>query len=253
METIEQINHKLELRRQGIKQSEASLKEILTNNNPITDKQLTYNQCQRCHLRIADSVMNMICHVCYRKLNYDQLPEFAQIQERLSIVPERYIHAKLEDLPKAVSDALVSENSTGVYLWGPPGVGKTYSLCALANYLVSEGYVCRRFNYEHLCLKLRDTFKPASKESEWSIIEPLVNADRLFMEDIGTTKSIDAVESDFSLRTLLVIIDIRLERCRPTYITTNKSVENLTKSFDSRIGDRLKLYNILKLSGESKR
>ena len=75
----------------------------------------------------------------------------------------------------------------------------------------------------------------------------------LFIEDVGATRGIESKETDFSLRTLLVLLDIRMEHCKPTYISTNKSVENIAKSFDSRIGDRLRTFTIIKMSGESKR
>jgi len=179
------------------------------------------------------------------------MPIDAQRQEFLSVVPEKFIESDMSHLPGKL--AITIRDAENVILWGPPGVGKTYSLCALAKELIAYGFICKRINYELLCLLLRDTFKPNSRNSEWDIIEPLINCDKLFIEDVGTTKSIDSKESDFSLRTLLVLIDVRLERCRPTYITSNKSVENLTKSFDARIGDRLSLYTIIKMEGKSKR
>lgn len=225
----------------------------MTGKIPNSAKRLTFKLCERCQERVADAVLEKLCHVCYRKLNFESLPEDAMRNEWLSVVPERFIQADMSDLQKALRESLLAETAEGVYLWGAPGVGKSYALCALAKHLISEGFICARTSYELLCLRLRDTFKPTSKHSEWEIIEQLVNADRLFVEDIGTTKSIDRAESDFSLRTLLVLVDLRLEHCRPTYISTNKSVENLAASFDARIGDRLRTFKVLKLEGRSKR
>jgi len=191
--------------------------------------------------------------VCFRKSLFEAAPEEAKRHEWSVVVPERFMCACVADLPPKIAAAFQCENDVGIYLWGPPGVGKTYALCAAAKEFIKNGYRCNRTSYELLCLHLRDTFKPSSKQSEWDIIKPLVESDRLFIEDVGTTKSIDNAESDFSLRTLLVLLDIRMEHCRPTYITTNKSVENLAASFDARIGDRLRLYQIIKLEGESRR
>jgi DNA replication protein DnaC len=202
---------------------------------------------------MADSLLGEYCHVCFRKASFDSLPEEAKKNEYLSVVPERFIMAEIKHLAKNLQVTLMDETDTGIMLWGSPGIGKSYALCAAVKYFISEGYICRRINYELLCLKLRDTFKSSSQQSEWGIIEPLINCDKLIIEDIGTTKSIDSKESDFSLRTLLVLIDLRLEHCRGTYITTNKSLENLTQSFDTRIGDRLRLYEIIKMQGQSKR
>ena len=181
------------------------------------------------------------------------MPDFQKKQEWLVAVPERFMDSDLSHLTDKLKKLLCKETHTGVILWGEPGVGKSYALCAAAKAFIENGYIVRRVNYELLCLQLRDTFKPASRQSEWEVIEPLINCDRLIIEDIGATRSIDSKESDFSLRTLLVLIDMRMEHCRPTYITTNKSVENLANSFDQRIGDRLRIFSIAKLSGDSKR
>ena len=217
------------------------------------EKQSTYSLCEMCKLRVADALVGRICHACYRKIRFESLPEPQRIQEWLVAVPERFIKSDLSHLNDGLRELLCKDTDTGILLWGEPGVGKSYALCALAKDLISKGYIVKRVNYELLCLQLRDTFKPTAKHSEWDVVEPLINCDKLFIEDIGTTRSIDSKESDFSLRTLLVIIDMRMEHCRPTFVSTNKSVENLTKSFDSRIGDRLRTYTIAKMSGESKR
>jgi DNA replication protein DnaC len=214
---------------------------------------LKYNLCERCKLRVADSLLEKLCHVCFRKIQFAELPERQQRQRWLEAVPERFIGADLSHLSDSLRRLLCEQADTGVLLWGPPGVGKSYALCALGKNLISEGFIVKRVIYELLCLQLRDTFKPTAKQSEWGVIEALINADQLIIEDVGTTRSIDSQETDFSLRTLLVLIDLRMEHCRATYISTNKSLENLTKSFDSRIGDRLRTFSIIKMSGESKR
>lgn len=186
-------------------------------------------------------------------MNYDKLPPAEQRKLHLEVVPERYISAEISHLSKALQQKLKPETDTGILLWGATGVGKTYALAALAKLHNSEGYVVHREHYEVLCLKLRDTFNPKATQTEWSIIEPLLNCDKLYIEDVGSGKNIGKMESDFSLRTFLVLLDMRLEHCRPTFITSNKSVENLTSSFDERIGDRLRTFQVFKLGGQSKR
>ena len=171
----------------------------------------------------------------------------------LEVVPERYIKAETTHLSKALQKAIHSDIDTGILVWGAAGVGKTYAMAALAKKQIAEGYIVKRIHYEVLCLRLRDTFNPKAKHTEWDIFEPLLNCDMLYIEDVGTSKDIGKQESEFSLRTFYVLLDMRLECCRPTFITTNKSVENLADSFDERIGDRLRTFKVLKLGGESKR
>ena len=191
--------------------------------------------------------------VCQRRLEFEQMPPEQQKHLIASIVPERYKSAEISHLPIALQTKMSNPNNAGVLLWGDAGVGKTYAMAALAKRDISEGFLVHRIHYETLCLRLRDTFKPKAVNTEWGIIEPLLNCDHLFIEDVGTSKSIGQQESDFSLRTFLVLLDMRIESCKPTFITSNKSVENLTGSFDERIGDRLKTFQVCKLGGKSKR
>ncbi len=191
--------------------------------------------------------------VCQRKILFDNLPLDEKRKYLLEVVPERYIGAEIEHLKSGLQNEFAAENNTGILLWGEPGRGKTYAMCALIKKYMAEGFRVQRVHYEQLCLQLRDTFNPKATQTEWGIIEPSLNCDKLFIEDVGTSKSIGQQESDFSLRTFIVLLDMRLERLRPTFITSNKSVENLGKSFDERVGDRLRMFKVFKLSGESLR
>ena len=169
------------------------------------------------------------------------------------VIPERFRDARIENLPDAIRKATEAlPDDMGLFLWGPPGVGKTYSLCAIARKLYSDGWDVKRTTWDMLCLKIRNTFGGGG--SELHIVESMVNVDKLLIEDVGVTVSIGQIESDFSLRTLLVILDNRLEHCRATYISSNKSVEELGKSFDTRIASRLQqACQVIKLEGQDKR
>jgi DNA replication protein DnaC len=71
---------------------------------------------------------------------------------------------------------------------------------------------------------------------------------------LGTTKSEGNIESDFSVRTLLVLLDWRLENCLPTFLTGNRPVEELAKTFDERVASRLlQACQVVKLTGGDKR
>ncbi len=194
-----------------------------------------------------------MCLVCYRKIGFSKLPDDEKQKAILEIVPERYLQAKISDLPLKMQQLFNGEIDNGVFLWGTTGSGKTYALSALAKKYVTEGYAVTRLHYELLCLKLRDTFNSKATQTEWQVIEPLLNCDKLFIEDAGASRSLGNQESDHSVRTFTILLDIRLEHCRPTFISSNKSLENISKSFDERVGDRLKLFDILNMDGESKR
>ena len=61
-------------------------------------------------------------------------------------------------------------------------------------------------------------------------------------------------ESDFSLRTLLVLLDHRIEQNLATFVTTNKTIEDLAWSFDQRVASRLRqACEIVEIRGADRR
>lgn len=161
-----------------------------------------------------------------------------QIEET---IPARYRGARVEHISEPLKSKLLKLLGTeqGAFLHGKAGRGKTYSLCAIAYGLISMGAQVRRVTWGDLVRDLRDTFSRKGVSVK-SITDPLRNCDVLFMEDIGTSTSLNAQETDFNISELLNIIDNRWERCRPTWITSNKSIEQIRDSFDERIASRLK-------------
>jgi len=170
-------------------------------------------------------------------------------------IPERYAKASVGDLTtKAVETYRALPDDKGLLLWGLPGTGKTHAMCAFGRDLYMTGWEVARISYELLMLRIRDTYKPHATETELDIIEPLFTLDKLIVEDVGTTVALGGQESDFSLRTFLVVLDQRLERCKATYVTTNKSVEDLRKSFDARLASRLmQACEVIHLTGKDRR
>ena len=181
------------------------------------------------------------------------MPRSELIKQIMEAVPKRYIEAEVSDLPEPLQKTFNRDIDNGVMLWGTPGTGKTYAMAALAKKFIVSGFNVHRIHYEMFCLQLRDTFNSNAKCTEWQIIEPLLNTDKLFIEDVGAARRLGNQESDHSVRTLLVLLDMRMERCLPTFITSNKSIENIGESFDGRIADRLSLFDVFAMKGKSKR
>jgi len=125
-------------------------------------------------------------------------------------------------------------------------------MCALMRHYRLKDFKVERIIYENLCLEIRDTYNTV--HSERHLIKRYQEVDKLLLEDVGTTVGMGGQESDFSLRTFLLILDYRLEHCKPTFITTNKSVDELGKSFDERVASRLReACEIIPVSGRDKR
>ena len=216
-------------------------------------KPCNFRLCQQCNSRDANAIAGVLCVVCFRQNQLKELP-LPQIEREVRlVVPKRFAPARMKDLKSSLQALYPNDIETGVFLWGTTGVGKSYAMAAAARKYILAGFIVRRIGDELLCLKLRDTFKPGSRDTEWEVIQPLISCDMLFLEDVGAIKRMGREETDFSVRTLQVLIDTRLEQCLPTFITSNKSLENLAKSFDERIGSRLKVFKIGKLAGEDRR
>jgi DNA polymerase III delta prime subunit len=170
-------------------------------------------------------------------------------------IPVRYHGATLADLPESLGEAFLALSSDrGLFLWGPPGCGKTHAMCAFAKHLWTQGWEFRRITYEQLCLEVRATFNAGDGRSELAVLKPLWEAPVLFVEDVGVTVSLGQQESDFSLRTFETLLDKRLEWCRATFVTSNKSVEEIGASFDARVASRLhEACEVIQVLGTDKR
>jgi DNA replication protein DnaC len=170
-------------------------------------------------------------------------------------IPPLFCSAHIRNIAKRlIANIDTKKHEQGLLLWGKAGVGKSHIACALLRRFIcrKRKVAVKRISFEMLCLKLRGTF--TGKEiSELDILSPLLTCDLLVLEDLGTSKSIGVSESDFSLRTVLALIDSRIENCLPTIVTTNKSLENLAASFDDRIASRLSGFKIIKIEGADKR
>lgn len=179
----------------------------------------------------------------------------SQVHRFRALVPELFWKAHLRHLSSGLRKKIQElPDDRGLLLWGQKGVGKSYAMAAIMRMFLVKGKRCRRVLYDFLCLQLRDTYKPKSAQTELGVIQPLIAIDKLFIEDVGTTVSLGRQESDFSLRTFLLLIDQRLENKRATFITTNKNFEELAKSFDERVASRLRACcEIVHLTGKDRR
>ena len=211
--------------------------------------------CERCHCRLRwrdGEGLRKWCKRCvdvyYRRQSLK--PERAE-KMIFNEVGSLYYQATLEQLDAGVQEKLLAlGDSDDVFLTGPVGVGKTYAMAALLRNFVNQGYECRRIIFDDFCVQVRSTFSPASKLSEWDLIEPLKQVDKLFIDDLGLRGK---EESDFAYVTLFSILNNRQEMRLPTIVSSNKSLAQLERSFDSRIADRLKTAVIIQMTGQSRR
>ncbi len=222
--------------------------EIL-GKDPILDK------CENCGYGLRHKNQEGLrkwCKRCidvyYQKENLQ--PEQAE-QTILKLVEPLYLDANIEALDKEVRDKLLElKYGQDVFMYGPVGTGKTFAMAAMIRKYIYEGYHCERINFDDFCVKVRSTMSPAAKKTEWEMIEPLKQIDKLFIDDLGIRSKL---ETDFAYVTFYSLLNKRQERMLPSFISSNKTIEKLGQSFDARVASRLQTALIIEMRGEDRR
>jgi DNA replication protein DnaC len=235
-----------------------SLPQLQTSERKSQHRKSSCQECGKEAERLSFETFNgdwlRVCPACVPKV---RKRETKRQGEKLAekIIPKLFQSARIEHLSGGLRKKIETlPDDKGLLLWGSQGVGKSYAMSAILRSFLLDGRKANRISYEMLCLRLRDTYKDGSTKTEFGVIQNLIETDKLFLEDVGTTVSGGNQEKDFSLRTFLVLLDQRLEHCRATFITTNKPVEELAKSFDPRVSSRLQQgCEIVHLTGADRR
>lgn len=114
------------------------------------------------------------------------------------------------------------KDGCGLYFFGPPGRGKTWTAYAIADGLRSEGWTVEVVKMEHLQRQLADTYSTA--DTKTAILERLERCGLLVIDDLGNEN-----RTKGSVATLLNLIDARCEAKRPLVVTSNYDLVGLGK------------------------
>ena len=127
-----------------------------------------------------------------------------------------------------------SEKSGNLLFSGDTGLGKTFLSACIARTVADSGYSVVYESAGHLFTKLeRAKFDPTEENRREAAKYTL--CDLLIVDDLGTEMG-----SQFVTSALYTLINDRLLERRPTIISTNLTVEDLTRRYSAQIVSRLR-------------
>lgn len=186
-------------------------------------------------------------------------------------IAKRYLNASLDDFSKSYKQLVKADS--GLFLYGPRGVGKTHLVAAMMREEILRTEPRKWWHTEYngeqqdsyaepsysdfplfvsvpeLLLNLRGAFKNSSSTTEDEILGEYSNAKVLYLDDLGTEKP-----TDWALQTLYLLIDRRYREMLKTNISSNLSLDELADRLDDRISSRIAgMCRVVHLKGKDRR
>ncbi len=126
----------------------------------------------------------------------------------------------------------------GLLLMGDVGVGKTHLAVSILKGLTERGFGCLFYEFGSLLKEIQDSYNHISQTSELTVLSPVLDAEILVLDEIGTSKPTDWVRD-----TMAHVINSRYNDKKLTIFTTNYPDKPRTKreeTLEDRIGVRLR-------------
>lgn len=191
-------------------------------------------------------------------------------------IPTRYEHCTLDNFDasftgadKSLSIALLQVRglvtnypleNLGILLVGTIGAGKTHLAVGALKELVSnrgaQGLFC---DYREFLRQIQNTYNPQVPATELELLQPVMDAEVLVLDDLGATRP-----SEWVWDTVALVLNSRYNSGRTTIITTNYPArpagagDHRAETLGDRIGDRMRsrlieMCRIVEMNGEDYR
>ena len=109
------------------------------------------------------------------------------------------------------------DEGLGLLFTGDTGVGKTHlAVAVMRELLATRGVRGQYWDFNDLIREIKDSYNPETKTTELGVLEPVIGADLLVLDDLGAWKMTDWMND-----TLFYLLNNRYMAKRATIITTN--------------------------------
>lgn len=140
-----------------------------------------------------------------------------------------------------------SDNSENLLIFGGTGLGKTHIASAIAKVVIEQGY---DVFYESALNIIYDfDAEQFGGKERGSRTDKYFDCELLIIDDLGTEMT-----NQFTQMWLYNLINTRINKCKPTIISTNLKQEDLQEKYEPRIVSRIVgSYRTIPLKGEDVR
>ena len=161
----------------------------------------------------------------YRNCNFDNFQVYPNEKLTNAAAKVRKFAERFPDVPR------------GFCLIGPHGVGKTHLAVATLRAALARGNQGLFYEVSDLLRVIRNTYNPVTKTAEMDVLQPLLTAQLLVLDDVGKEKTSEWVEE-----TMTFIVNSRYNQRLVTIFTSNYEDTPDIDVLDSlrvRVGSRM--------------
>ena len=128
-----------------------------------------------------------------------------------------------------------SAHSDSLFLYGGPGLGKTFLSSAIANALLKEG-VSVLYQSAGQIVDLLSELRFGKNENEARLLlkEQLLKTDLLIIDDLGTEVINSVTDAD-----IFAVVNSRIMAEKSTIISTNLALRDIERIYSSRMTSRI--------------